>query len=84
MLYVILIIILLLFVKSRFLFKLRGTFYCFHVILVLWFRLSKLTLIQLQESIHFSVLFYYMRSNVEVYIIFVSLMIMNKTVGISL
>lgn len=59
MLYVILIIILLLFVKSRFLFKLRGIFfYCFHVILVLWFRLSKLTLIQLQESIHVSVLNY--------------------------
>lgn len=58
MLYVILIIILLLFVKSRLLFKLRGTFYCFHVILILWCRLSKLTLIQLQESIHVSVLNY--------------------------
>lgn len=58
MLYVILIIILLLFVKSRFLFKLWGTFYCFHMILVLWFRLSKLKLIQLQESIHVSLLNY--------------------------
>lgn len=58
MLYVILIIILLLLVKSRLLFKLRGAFYCFHVILVLWFRLSKLTLMQLQESIHVSVVYY--------------------------
>lgn len=58
MLYVILIIILLFFVKSRLLFKLCGTFYCFHGILILWFRLSKLTLIQLQESIHVSVVYY--------------------------